>query len=295
VALTFLGIFLMSSWGPRTNWTFDNVLTQIGLGYPLLFLLAFTRVRVQVLTVALILVGYWAVFALYPLPPEHFGYTLVNVDAAWLKEHGLTGFAAHWQKNSNLGWAFDYWFMNLFPRPHQFWGAVGGYATLSFIPSLATMTLGLLAGELVRDPRFSQFKKFAILLVAGLVGLGLGWAIDRAGICPIVKRIWTPSWTIFSAGWTFVLLAVFYLVIDVARLRFWTLPLVVVGMNSIAVYCMSMLLKPWVRDNLKRHVSNDIYNVFGQPYARMTEAAIFLLFCWGVCWWMYRKKVFIRI
>ena len=61
-----------------------------------------------------------------------------------------SGFAAHWDKNSNLAWAFDTWFLNLFPRKQPFVGNGGGYATLSFIPTLATMILGLMAGGVLR-------------------------------------------------------------------------------------------------------------------------------------------------
>ena len=65
----------------------------------------------------------------------------------------MTGFAAHWNKNSNLAWAFDTWFLNLFPREKPFAFNRGGYATLSFIPTLGTMILGLIAGGVLRSER----------------------------------------------------------------------------------------------------------------------------------------------
>ncbi len=67
--------------------------------------------------------------------------------------HLMTGFAAHWNKNSNLAWAFDTWFLNLFPREKPFMYNGGGYATLSFIPTLGTMILGLIAGGVLRSER----------------------------------------------------------------------------------------------------------------------------------------------
>ena len=170
----------------------------------------------------------------------------------------------------------------------------GGYTTLNFVPSLATMIFGLLAGELVRG-KMRTASKIGVMLAAAVAGWAAGWALDRLGICPMVKRIWTPSWTLFSTGWAFAILAAFYVVVDVVRLRAWTLPLVVVGMNSIAVYCMSMMLKPWVRESFKRHAGPNGYNVFGAVWAPMVEASVFLLFVWAVAWWMYRKKVFVRI
>ena len=88
----------------------------------------------------LVLVGYWAAFAIYPLPGPDFDYTKVGVPKDW--PHLMTGFAAHWNKNSNLGNAFDQWFLNLFPRTKPFWGNSGGYLTLSFIASSFRIHLG---------------------------------------------------------------------------------------------------------------------------------------------------------
>jgi hypothetical protein len=62
--------------------------------------------------VGLILIGYWAAFALYPLPGPGFDYGEVGESAIWPQL--MTGFAAHWNKNSNPAWAFDTWFLNLF-------------------------------------------------------------------------------------------------------------------------------------------------------------------------------------
>ena len=83
VALIFLGIFLRSLNSQQTYWTFEDTLSQIGLGYTFLFLLAFTSLRVQVMAFTAILVGFWAAFVLYPLPPEGFDYTQVGVRADW--------------------------------------------------------------------------------------------------------------------------------------------------------------------------------------------------------------------
>src|SRR5205823_2582093 len=152
----------------------------------------------------------------------------VGVSPEWHAKHGLTGFAAHWDKNTNLAAHFDAWFLNLFPRERRFQFNGGGYLTLSFIPTLGTMLLGLLAGNLLRDARLNSQKKIGILVVAGVVGLATGWALDVTGICPSVKRIWTPSWVLFSGGWCCLLLAFFYGAIDVGGRRAWAFPMVVV-------------------------------------------------------------------
>jgi predicted acyltransferase len=295
----------------RTNWSFTIVLAQIGLGYPFLFLLAWTKPRWQFVAAAGVLVAYWAAFAIYPRPAADLDLASVGLRPDW---HRLTGFASHWDKNTNLAAQFDQWFLNLFPRADVFKFEPGGYQTLNFVPSLATMIFGLLAGELLRT-HLSAAGKLGRLLGFGLLGLALGWALDAAGLCPLSKRIWTPSWTLFSTGWVLVTLAVFYLVVDVWRFQRWSYPLVVVGANSIAVYCMSMMLKPWVRETVKRHFGKDFYEipgyvwgylryghnpanasqVMGQVLEPMGEAGVFLLFCWVVCAWMYRRKIFIKL
>ena len=96
--LIALGIFLRSQSRSQTYFTFEDVLTQIGLGYVFLFLLAWTRPRTQLTAAALILVGYWAIFAAYPLPPAGFDTRTVGVPEDW--PHHVTGFAAHWDKNT---------------------------------------------------------------------------------------------------------------------------------------------------------------------------------------------------
>src|ERR1041385_3466057 len=125
--LILLGVFLRSIGKSQTNWTFEDTLTQIGRGYPFLFLLGWRPVRDQWIAFALILVGYWAAFALYPLPPQNFDYAAVGVASDW--PHLMNGFRGHWNKNSNLAWAFDNWFLNLFPRKTPFAFNGGGYAT----------------------------------------------------------------------------------------------------------------------------------------------------------------------
>src|SRR6185436_11459220 len=118
LALVLLGVFLRSVGKPQTNWTFEDTLSQIGLGYLFLFLLGLRPRRDQWIGFGLVVVGYWAAFALYPLPGADFDYTKVGVPEDW--PNLMTGFAAHWNKNSNLAWAFDTWFLNLFPREQSF-------------------------------------------------------------------------------------------------------------------------------------------------------------------------------
>jgi predicted acyltransferase len=292
--LVALGIFLRSVGRDQTYYTFEDTLTQIGLGYGFLFLLGLRPTREQWLALVLVLVGYWAAFALHPLPASDFDNARVGVSADWLREHGQSGFAAHWNKNSNAAWAFDTWFLNLFPRETPFTHNGGGYATLSFIPTLATMILGLLAGGVLRDER-PPWDKVRRLALGGLVALGLGTLLGALGVCPVVKRIWTPSWTLYSGGWCFLALAAFYAVIDVGRRRGWAFALVVIGMNSIAAYCMAHLFEYFIRDALHRHLGAGTFTALGESYEPLLQGAAVLLVLWLILFWMYRRKIFLRI
>jgi heparan-alpha-glucosaminide N-acetyltransferase len=206
----------------------------------------------------------------------------------------LSGFAAHWNKNSNLAWAFDTWFLNLFSRPKPFLFNGGGYCTLSFIPTLGTMILGLIAGGVLRRDRTFRHK-IQWLIAAGLIGLFVGCALGWLGICPVVKRIWTPSWTLFSAGWCFLFTAGFYLLADVAGGSRYFFFFIVIGMNSIAAYCMAHLFDDFISKSLKIHLGGDIFNVFGTSYQTLLSGTAILLTLWLILFWMYRRKIFLRI
>lgn len=298
--LVALGVFLASNWSPRTEFVFTNVLAQIGLGYPVVYLLHDRRPRTILAVVAAILVGYWAWFALYT-PPATLSVPTLPL---WARLHGL---AAHWSPHSNPAAAFDRWFLNLFPRPdgRPYRFNPGGYQTLNFVPSIATMLVGVVAGQWLRSDRSPRAKVVGLAL-AGAGCLVAGTLLDET-VCPVVKRIWTPSWVVYSSAWTLWLLAAFYHVIDVRGHRAWAFPLVVVGLNSIAMYLMAQLLKPWVKKTLVTHVGTLfgwLRDRFGLPLSQevfvgwrapVYESASVLLVLWLFCYWLYRRRIFLRI
>ncbi len=289
--LVALGIFLRSTSSSQTNFTFEDTLTQIGLGYTFAWLLAHSRPRWQWTALGVLLFGYWLAWALYPAPGPNFDWQAVGVPQNW--PYKFTGFASHWNKNSNLGQAFDLWFLNLFPRPSRFLYNNGGYLTLSFIPTLATMLLGLRAGEWFRAaaPRI-PIKRF---LTAAFALCAASLILHFTGICPIVKRIWTPSWTLWSGGVCFFFLAAFSWIIDVKQYRRWAFPLIVVGMNSIAAYLIAHLWEDFIINNLHINLGNDIFRILGlglEPF--MIGLAVMVIY-WLTLYWMYLKRLFLRI
>ena len=273
--LVALGIFLRSLNGPQTYFTFEDTLTQIGLGYPLLFLLGWRPPKWQWTALGVILFAYWLAWALYPPIPGVF-----------------SGFLAHWNKGNNFGNAFDVWFLNLFPRVNPFIQNDGGYLTLSFIPTLGTMILGLVAGQWMRTARPGLIRR---LLAAGAIGIAAGLLLHFAGICPIVKRIWTPAWTLFSGGLCFFFLAAFYWITEVKLWRRWAFPLVVIGTNSIAAYLIAHLTERFFMDTFRIHLGAHFFAFAGAPYEPFLRGLAVLAAYWLLLWWMYRRKLFLKI
>ncbi len=122
--------------------------------------------------------------------------------------------------------------------------------------------------------------------------------------CPVVKRIWTPSWVLLSGGWVIWMLAGFYLVFDLCRLRWLAFPLVVVGMNSIAMYMMGQLLRPFATKTIEIHFLGLLQHIeiwtrtlflADDLSGRVLWPTAAFLFFWLIAFWMYRQKFFIRV
>ena len=289
--LVLLGVFLRSIGAKITYWTFEDTLSQIGFGYPFLFALGLATTRVRWATLAAIVFGYWLFFVLYT-PAADWSAAAAHVPKGWKDDY--SGFAAHWNINRNPAWGFDRWFLNLFPRTKEFFGSPGGYSTLSFIPTLGTMMVGLIAGQWLKDRR-SAGEVLKKLAIAGALCLAGGYLLDFTGVCPSVKKIWTPAWIFVSGGWCFLLMAAFYAVIDVAGFKRWAFPLVVIGMNSIAMYVLVHTTEDFFGKAVTTHFGKAPFAILGEAFAPMLHGAAVLLILWLILLWMYRRKLFLRV
>ena len=357
--LIMLGVLLSTRMSSNSvfNFTFVNVLTQIGLGYLFLYLLRNCGQKTLFACVTVILLGYGAWFAFEPttdgqaasvvdripgaaslaieakddhesaLTAEYLAGNLPPADAETSQFHG---WAAAWNKHTNAAAEFDRWFLNVFPRVEEpwrgrgFWANRGGYQTLNFIPSLATMILGLMAGRVLsseRDDRQRVRWLFGAGIACFVVAMGADTTIWPTqwlpsdlqqtlweyswSACPVVKRIWSPTWAVFSSGWTFWMLGFFYWLVEMRGCRRLVFPLAVVGLNSIAMYCIAQLFKGWIGNSI-RFSLNTIDTMAGTDlgywlradafaYAPLLDASLKLFVMWYLCYWMYRKGVYIRI
>ena len=121
-----------------------------------------------------------------------------------------------------------------------------------------------------------------------------GWLLGALGICPVVKRIWTPSFTLWSGGVCLLLLAGAYAFIDVLGHRRWAFPLVVIGMNSIAAYCIYELTARFIGASLLIILAGAAV-MSRDPYLPFVQGVAVVLVMWLILYWMYRRRIFLRI
>jgi predicted acyltransferase len=152
------------------------------------------------------------------------------------------------------------------------------------------MSLGLLSGELLKSDA-APISKMRTLLVRGAICVLLGIILGHT-CCPLVKRIWTPSWAIYSGGIATLILAAFYWIVDIRNLRSWSRPLQIVGTNSIAIYLAAQLLTPWIRATAKTYLGTSL---FSGTYGIVTERSVTLAALWLMCFYLHRNRFFIRI
>ena len=130
---------------------------------------------------------------------------------------------------------------------------------------------------------------------AGSFGVLAGLLLHFTGICPVVKRIWTPAWTLYSGGVCFFFLAAFSWVIEVKGYKKWAFPLVVVGMNSIAAYLIAHLFEEFIADSLRINLGANFFAFLGTGLQPLLNGAAMLLVYWLILFWMYRRKLFLKI
>ncbi len=211
-----------------------------------------------------VLVGYWAVMALVPVPGVGAGIYLPDLNLAnWLDFHYLPG------------------------RMYQ--GTWDNEGILSTFPAVVTCLLGVLAGSWLRSPH-AEMRKVQGLLLAGVASLAAGWMWHL--VFPVNKLLWTSSYVLVAGGWSLLLLALFYWVLDVKKWRRWSFPFIVIGANAIAVYAFEGLIN--FREAAARLAGGHVAALFG-AYRDVWLALVTYLLIWGTLYWLYKRRIFIKV
>lgn len=256
--LILMSQILISIGGGKLSFQLINVLAQIGITYFLCYLIMQLRFRWQAVIAALILVGYWALFVAFP-----------GTEGPFLS------------KTTNIGAVIDIY---VFGHPNQ-----DNWTTINFLTSTVTTLFGVWTGLLLQSRR-SHSEKLRIIAVSAVVCLCLGLIIHPWN--PIIKRICTTSFTLYSTGWVLLMLALFYWLVEVKGYRKWTFPLVVIGANSIFVYSVHQVLQGWLNRAVGVFTLN--FTWLGD-FASVAQSCAVLLTMWYLCYWLYQRKIFFKL
>lgn len=245
---------------------YPSVLGRIGLAWMLAaWICLWVRERGRLLFAAGALGLYWALMRFVPVPGFPAGtYSMEGNLASYLDRSLLPG--------------------KLYKDIHDPEGL------LATLPAIATALLGALAGGWLKREGVGAARKLGGLIAASAICFGLGWAWDLA--FPINKNLWTSSFVLWCAGWSFGLLAAFYLLVDVCRLSWVFLPFLVVGMNAITIYVGRRLIDfAHARDFLL----GGTIDQFDGAWRAVAATAGTLLLELLVLGWMYKRRVFVRL
>lgn len=234
-----------------------NVLSQIAFAYVLCSLIMQLPFRAQVVAGAGLLALHWALFAIFPGPDGPFSQT------------------------GNIGAVIDQAVLG--------YNYSGYYTTINFLGNAVTVLFGVWTGMLLMKDR-SHADKLKLLGACAVAAFALGLALQPFN--PMVKRLWTASFTFFSAGWVLLMLMAFYWLVEVKGYKRWTFFAVVIGANSIFIYSFSQLLRGWLNRGLGKFTGN--FDFLGDLGA-IPQNLLVMAVMWALCYWLYKRSIFIKI
>jgi predicted acyltransferase len=250
-----------------------SVLGRIGLAYLFAGIIVLSAgVRGQIAWMLVLLGGYWAAMKFVPVPGFGAGDLAPGHNLAdYIDSRLIPGMLLHTNPSRD-------------PE-----------GILSTVPAIGTALAGALTGQLLKNKRYDGYGKTVAMIIAALccLGLALFWNRD----IPINKNLWSSSFVLYCAGWSLLLLAFFYLVTDVWRFRAWTLPLVVIGSNSILIYMAQKFINfDYTSDfffgGLLKYTAKSPYTA---AYQSLLLAISVLAIKWLMMYVLYRKRVFLKV
>lgn len=241
-----------------------GVLQRIAIGYfSAAILFSIFKLRGLVITCVVLLIGYWALMTFVPVPGSGAG---------------------NFQEGANLANYIDQRYLPL----KKYDGDHDPEGLLSTLPAISTILLGVLAGQFIRNDRLSDQKKVRWLLLAGIAGVLLGflWGIQF----PVIKKIWTSSYVLVSGGYSCILLAGFYQLIEIWGIRKWASPFIWIGTNAIALYLLSAILGGLFIYFMISPMRG-LLGVYADLLVSLVYAGVMVLIAYG----LNRRKIFIRL
>ena len=303
--LVLLVIALFYSGGFRSEWPdirLLGVLNRIALAYGATGILyCYLRPRGLAIATAVILAGYWALMTFVPIRDialdkdamiARFGPkpALAQVEQAFDATTGRV--TARYEPGLNVSNQFD--FEHLPGRKYDvYWDPEG---ILSTIPAVATCLLGVFAGRWLRRREVPELKRAQWLALAGVASLALGylWSLQF----PIVKKIWTSSFVLAAGGWSALLLATFYYLIDIRRWRWWCPAFVWIGLNPITLYIVKGNLigfpaqaQRFVGGSVKAFFEAHVATGFGDVMIATVSLGLVIL----LAWFLHSRKIYLRV
>jgi predicted acyltransferase len=224
--------------------------------------------KLVALTVSL-LVGYWAMLTFVPVPGFGAG--------DFAEGHNLTN-----------------WIDKMYLPFHKWDGDHDPEGILSTLPAMASSLLGVFAGRLIKNPAVTPARKVRLLVLWGVAGVvaGILWHLQF----PIIKKIWSSSFVLLTAGLSSLLLAFFYYVIDIKNRRGWCRPFVWIGMNAITIYLIAHFVK--LEKIAQCFVGGEINSTLEHIHpglGALVAALLALSFALLICWFLFQRKIFLRV
>ena len=289
LALFFLGMVSANFFAFKfETYRYDSVLAHIAVcwaGAALLYMFV-RNWKVRVAIAFALLAVHWAVQ--YFLTAPDAAALLASTDPVVAKK--VASYAAYGTDNFSFTGNIAGWIDRTFMPGRLHEGIFDPDGLLAKVSGIPLALLGVLAGELLRSERFSGNRKTLILLGAGLAALALTFAWRPW--CPVNKKIWTATFVLASASYAFILLAVFYWIIDVKGFRKWSFFFRVIGLNSITIYVAMRFVG---FSQMSRFFFGGIAGFGDKDWSSFVFAMGAVAIEWLVLLFLYRKNTFLKV
>jgi predicted acyltransferase len=166
------------------------------------------------------------------------------------------------------------------------------WVAFNCVPTAAHTMWGVLAGQVLMSSR-TYLQKIRLLAIPGLIGVVVGYALNPW--TPIIKRIASTSFVIVSGGWCLLALALCYWLIDVRKLKKWTLFFNIVGMNPLLIYLFTMTGGAWWFSRIAKPFTTGLFAWAGSINAAIVTSLVVWGMLWLLCFWLYKKRIFVRL